>query len=148
LSYEALARLIAEAAEDLDLHSRTIGRVCCAYVKSRKPHTQRSLRFRGRKSLGWMPFDTGHVSFDGKAFTLRGVRYTPMHLGDVLKPGIKIGAGSFNQDARGRWYINVAIEVACADRAPDPRVGIDFGLKAAPPHPGAIMLLSRASMSL
>jgi len=56
-----------------------------------------------------VPFNTGHVNFDGEAFAFRGIRYETMHLRDVLKPGIKIGAGSFNQDARGRWYINVLI---------------------------------------
>lgn len=87
------------------------------------------MRFRGRKSSGWARFDTARVSFEGAAFTFRGVRYTPMHLGDVLKPDIKIGAGSFNPDLRGRWYINVAIEVACADRARNTRFGINLGLQ-------------------
>jgi IS605 OrfB family transposase len=47
----------------------------------------------------------------------------------LLTPGIKIGAGSFNADARGRWYINIPIEVECTDRAPNTRVGIDLGMK-------------------
>jgi putative transposase len=130
LSYKALASLTAGTAEDLDLHSHTIQRVCREYIKSHNQHKKRCLRFRGRKSLGWVPFNTGHVSFDGEAFTFRGVRYTAMHMRDVLKPAIKIGAGSFNQDARGRWYINLPIEVECANRAPNTRVGIDLGLKA------------------
>jgi hypothetical protein len=91
LSYEALASLTAGATGDLDLHSHTIGQVCRAHVKSRQPH----------KILGWVAFDTGHFSFDGKAFTFRGVRSTPMHLRDVIKPDIRIGAGSFNQYACG-----------------------------------------------
>ncbi len=51
-----------------------------------------------------------------------------MHLRD-MPAGIKIGAGSFNQDSRGRWYINCPIKVECADSAPVTRVGIDLGLK-------------------
>jgi hypothetical protein len=129
LSYKALAFLTAGAAGHLDLHSHTIGPVCRAYVKSPEPHKKGWLRFPGRKSLGWVPFESGHVSFDNAAFTFHGVRYTPMQLRDVLKPDIKIGAGSFNRDARGRGYINVVIEVACADRAPNARVGIDLGRK-------------------
>jgi len=42
----------------------------------------------------------------------------------------KIGAGSFNQDARGRWYINLPIELERASETPNKRIGIDLGLKA------------------
>jgi putative transposase len=84
------------------LHSHSIQRVCREYEKSRKAKKNPLLRYRDRKSLGWVPFNTGHVSFDGEALTFRGVRYEPMHPRDILKPGIKIGAGSFNRDSHGR----------------------------------------------
>lgn len=42
---------------------------------------------------------------------------------------MKFGAGSFNADAKGRWYINVPVEVACADLDLSNAVGIDLGLK-------------------
>src|SRR5215469_10479821 len=70
----------------------------------------------------------GTVQHRARQFRRRGLyvsRQETMHLRDVLKPGIKIAAGSFNQDARGRWYINVPIELECGDRAPNTRVGID-----------------------
>jgi putative transposase len=101
LSYKAPVGLTAGSAEELDLHSHTIQRVCGAYEKSRKAKKKRWLKYRGSTSLGSVPFNTGHVSFDGKTFMFRGVCYETMHLRDILKPGIKIGAGSFNQDARG-----------------------------------------------
>ena len=129
LSYAALAGLTSGIAAELNLHSHTIQRVCREYEKSRRAKKKRWLRYRGRKSLGWVPFNTGHVSFNGETFTFRGVQYETMHLRDVLKPGVKIGAGSFNQDSRGRWYINCPVEVECADSAPNTRVGIDLGLK-------------------
>jgi len=129
LSKYDLMRLTAGAGAELNLHAHTIQRVCRQYVESRKQHRLPWLRWRGRKSLGWVPFNTGHVSFDGAAFTFRGVRYEPMHLRDVLKPGIEIGAGSFNADSRGRWYLNVPIEIECATSAPNTRAGIDLGLK-------------------
>jgi IS605 OrfB family transposase len=129
LSYEILAGLTAGAAKELGLHSQTVQHVCRQYVKSRKQHKKRWLRFRGRKSLGWVPFGTGFVTFDGEAFTFRCRRYETMHLRDVLKPGVKIGVGSFNADSRGRWYINLPIEIECANSAPNTRVGIDLGLK-------------------
>jgi hypothetical protein len=84
-------------------------------------------------AIPWPQVSQGAVQhrarlFDGKTFIFRGVPYTTTHLRDTLKPGIKIGAGSFNQDTRGRWYINVPVDVECAGSAPNARVGIDLGL--------------------
>lgn len=124
-----LQRLTAGASKELDLHAHTIQRVCGEYDKARKTRKKAWLRWRGRKSLGWVPFNTGHVIFDGETFKFRGVIYQTMHLRDELKAGIKIGAGSFNADARGRWYLNIPVEVECATSAPLSRVGIDLGLK-------------------
>jgi putative transposase len=129
LSAFDLMKLTAGASKELDLHAHTIQRVCKQYVLSREIHGLPWLRFRSRKSLGWVPFNTGNVNFDGEGFTFRGVRYRPMQLRDVLKPSIKIGAGSFNQDARGRWYLNAPIEIDVSNHAINKRIGIDLGLK-------------------
>src|SRR5258706_7896376 len=129
LSKYDLQRLTAGTSKELDIHAHTIQQVCHAYARARQTHKKPWLCWRGRKSLGWVPFNQGHVSFDGKAFAFRGIHYDTMHLRDILKDGIKICAGSFNQDSRGRWYINCPIEIECADCVPITRVGIDLGLK-------------------
>ncbi len=129
LGYSDLARLTAGAGQELDLHSHTVQRVCAEYDKSRRQQRKPWLRWRGRKSLGWVPFNTGHVAFDGVGFTFRGTRYETMHLRD-MPAGIAIRAGSFNADSRGRWYINVPVEVEIeAEASALPAVGIDLGLK-------------------
>ena len=128
LSAFDLQKLTNGASKDLDLHAHTIQRICVTYDRSRKTHKKAWLRWRGRKSLGWVPFNTGHVNFDGVNFKFRGVVYETMHLHPRLAAGIKFGAGSFNQDARGRWYINAPIEVECAEGSNLPPVGIDLGL--------------------
>lgn len=129
LSVFDLMKLTAGAGKELDLHAHTIQRVCRAYDDARKTQKKAWLRWRSRKSLGWVPFNTGHVLFDGECFVFRGVRYQPMHLRDILKPGMRFGAGSFNADARGHWYCNVPVEVPCAEPKPENAVGIDLGLK-------------------
>lgn len=129
LSGFALMRLTAGAGKELDLHSSTVQRVCSTYDKSRKKQKKAWLRWRSRKSLGWVPFNTGHVSFDGESFVFRGVRYEAMHLRNGLTPKMKFGAGSFSADARGRWYINVPIEIAASEADYGRGVGIDLGLK-------------------
>lgn len=70
----------------------------------------------------------GMSRFDGKAFKFRGVVYCTMHLRDELKPGAKIGAGSINQDARGRWYSTSRLKLSAPASAPLSYVGIDLGL--------------------
>jgi len=128
LSAFDLQKLTNGASKDLGLHAHTIQRVCRAYDDARRVHKKAWLRWRGKKSLGWVPFNTGHVSFDGMAFKFNGASYRTMHLNPHLAVGVKIGAGSFNADARGRWYLNLPVEVACADNAPQSSVGIDLGL--------------------
>lgn len=125
-----LQRLTAGASKDLDLHSHTIQKICQQYDRSRKQHKKAWLRFRGRKSLGWVPFNQGHVRFDGDAFVFRGVRYSPMHMRDIPEDAV-IRAGSFNRDSRGRWYINVPVEIPAKAfaRSGTTTVGIDLGLK-------------------
>lgn len=130
LSKYALQKLTAGAGKELDLHAHTIQQVCHQYVRSREQHQRPWLRFRGRKSLGWVPFNQGHVRFDGTAFVFRGVRYEPMHRREMPQ-GAVIRAGSFNQDARGRWYLNCPVEFPAGwfEQAPSSVVGIDLGLK-------------------
>lgn len=102
LSAFDLQKLTNGASKDLGLHAHTIQRVCHAYDDARKTHKKAWLKWRGRKSLGWVPFNSGHVSFNGECFKFRGIEYQAMHSRDELKAGAKIRAGSFNQDARGR----------------------------------------------
>lgn len=128
LSRFALQRFTAGTSQELGLHAHTIQQVCRAYTEARRTHRKTYLRWRGRRSLGWVPFSTGHVTFDGEAFTFRGARYRTMHLREI-PVGAVLGAGSFNADARGRWYLNVPVEVPEATSASVSQVGIDLGLK-------------------
>ena len=127
LSAFDLMKLTAHCSKELNIHGHTVQRVCKAYVDARQTHHKAWLRWRGRKSLGWVPFNTAQVTFDGEEFIFRKVRYETMHLRD-MEAGIKIGAGSFNQDSRGRWYLNCPIEIEEAASAPNTRVGVDLGL--------------------
>lgn len=114
--------------EGLNLHSHTVQRICNEYDKCRRQQRKPWLRWRGRKSLGWVPFSAGHVSLRDGGFVFRGQRYD-VWLHRRPPAGVKFGAGSFNADSRGRWYINIPVVIeACAD-TPCAAVGIDLGLK-------------------
>jgi putative transposase len=123
-----LQKLTSGASALLNIHSQTICMVCQQYDRSRGAKRRPWLRWRGLRSLGWVPFNGQALRFNGKTFRFLGAHYEPMHLREIPS-GAKISSGSFNQDARGRWYINAIVDVATADRAPLTRVGIDLGLK-------------------
>jgi len=134
LSGYDLWKLVAGCTKQgLDLHSHSAKRVCLQYDKSRRQHKKPWLRWRSRRSLGWVPFSTGHVAHRDGGFVFRGERYE-VWLHRPLPKGARIGAGSFSQDTRGRWYINCPVEVSegvClpGSRRWTRRVGIDLGLK-------------------
>lgn len=129
LSNYELQALTSGCSKQLNIHSHTVKSVCHWFTIVRDEKKRAGLRWRGKKSLGWVPFNTGHLSFDGESFSFRKVKYQPMHSHPRLKASVKIRAGSFNQDARGRWYVNLPIEIECANKTPAANVGIDLGLK-------------------
>lgn len=126
-----LQRLTAGASRELDLHAHTIQKVCQQYDRSRKQSKKAWLRFRSRKSLGWVPFNQGHVTVvePGKV-KFRGCVYRTMHWRDV-PVGAVVRAGSFNRDAKGHWHINMPIEMPTEAYAKsgETAVGVDLGLK-------------------
>lgn len=128
LSAFDLIKLTSGSSKLIGLHSETIEGVCKQYARSRQQHKRPWLRFRGRKYLGWVPFKDGNVKIVGRAFKFHGRIYEPMHWRD-MPDGVKICAGSFSQDAKGHWYINLPIDAEHAESAPEAAVGIDLGLK-------------------
>lgn len=127
-SFHALQKLTAGSSKELDIHAHTIQQVCQQYERSRKQHRKASLKWRGKKSLGWVPFNKGHVTYRNGSFWFRGREFNAW-VSRELEDGQTFGAGSFNQDGRGRWYINLPVEVANLEDAPSNAIGIDLGLK-------------------
>lgn len=101
-------------SRDLGLHSDTVQAVCKQFAVFRDKAKRRP-RWRGRKSLGWVPFQAARAIKigDGAAWFL-GRKYRLWYSRPIAG---KIKTGCFAQDARGRWYLNLQGEV-----------GIDLGL--------------------
>jgi len=121
-----LANLCAGVGKDLGLHSDTINEICLQYAKARKQQGKRRLKWRSRKrSLGWIPFKVRAIKLVDDALVYLG-RSFRLWLSRPVEGTIK--TGSFTQDARGRWYVNLQCEVA--DRTEplgDAEIGIDLG---------------------
>jgi putative transposase len=121
--------------DGVQVGSATVQLVCEEYATRRRQFKKARLNWRvsnpksAKYSLGWIPFKKGGVSYcNGQ------VKFCGLQLGLWDSYGLsqyELRAGSISQDARGRWYLNVAVEVEAKPSAGTASVGIDLGLKTA-----------------
>jgi IS605 OrfB family transposase len=122
-----LIKLTFGSSKLLDLHSDTVQAVCKQFALSRDAHRKRP-RWRGRKSLGWIPFQAARaVRVDGDAVIYLGRRHR-LWLSRPVDGQVR--CGSFAQDARGRWYLNLQITIAEDNTHGIGEIGIDLGLES------------------
>lgn len=122
-----LNKLTAGCSKELGLHSQTVQAVCEQYATRRQQFKKRRLRWRGKRSPGWVPF---------KAACIKVMDDTVRYAGHIFRfwksrelPG-QIKCGSFSQDSRKRWYVNFVVEVPEAEATTGTKhIGIDLGLK-------------------
>lgn len=122
-----LHKLTAGTSKDLGLSADTIQQVCTEYVTRRRQFRKIKLKWRSRKrSLGWIPFKAAYIKLTGDTVTYCGHRFR-LWLSRPVEGTVK--TGSFTQDARGRWYVNLQCEVADAlEPVGHLELGIDLGL--------------------
>lgn len=127
LSAYDLHKLTAGTSKDLRLSADTIQQVCTEYVTRRRQFKKIKLKWRSRKrSLGWIPFKAAYIRLQGDTVTYCGHRFRLWLSRQVA--GV-LTTGSFTQDARGRWYVNLQCEVADAtEPVGHLALGIDLGL--------------------
>ena len=127
-----LRGLTKGASRELGLPSQVIQEIIDEFIIKRRAHRKPRLRWRVsrgvKRSLGWVPFTSQDIGIVGRGVAeLRGQRFRFWQHRDIEG---EIKSGNFSQDARGRWYINIVVEV---DRPPAPNrqkiVGIDLGFK-------------------
>ena len=124
-----LNKLTTGSSKELGLHSGSINAVCEQYAKSRAQHKRPYLRYRGQKTLGWVPLKGRDLHREGDAFRFAGHTFRVFHSRPLPECKIKDGT-CFSQDGRGNWFLNIVIEVADPPvRELDHGVGIDLGLK-------------------
>ena len=119
-----LNNLTTGSSKELQLHSGTVNAVCEQYAKSRSQKKRPYLRYRGKKSLEWVPLKGRELKREGNAFRVFHSRALP---DGKIKDGT-----DFSRDSRGNWFLNIVIEVdavAAGVRQPLKGVGIDLGLK-------------------
>lgn len=124
-----LNNLTAGSSKELELHSSTINAICGQYVKSRSQNRRPYLRYRGKRSLGWIPIRGTCLSRKGDAFRFAGNTFRVFNSRPLPEGKIKDGT-NFSRDSRGNWFLNIVIDVPdVAERQIKSGVGIDLGLK-------------------
>lgn len=147
LSAFELSNLAAGSAKDLGLHSQTVQAIAEEYACRRKQF-KKLLRWRGRKSLGWIPFKAsavkisfsemrewvGPISGKGRSRGRGSVTYAKKTFefwaSRDLPADAVIKTGSFSQDGQGHWYLNLTFETnALQFGSQEGAVGVDIGIK-------------------
>lgn len=109
--------------------------ICDEFALRRRQFKKARLNWRvsntksPKRSLGWVPLKAanivyrgGQIKFAGHFFDL----WDSYGLSDYV-----LRAGSFNEDSRGRWYFNVAVNAKTTQSPGTAAVGVDLGLKTA-----------------
>jgi putative transposase len=124
-----LIKLTTGCSKELGLHSGTINDVCQQYARSRSQFNRPYLRYRGMKSLGWVPLKGRELKREGDAFRFAGKTFRVFYSRPLPEGKITDGT-NFSRDRRGNWYLNIVVEIPEAPlRSPVRGVGIDLGLK-------------------
>lgn len=124
-----LSNLCAGSSKELHLHSQTVQAICETYAARRSEKRRPFLRYRGKKHTGWIPFKASGIKMKENGFAYCGKLYKAW-VSRQIPDGARIKTGSFSQDARGRWYINITCEVTVeASEIGTKELGIDLGLK-------------------
>jgi IS605 OrfB family transposase len=115
--------------------SPTVQQVCEDYAKARRQFKRSKLGWRvsnpqsSKYSLGWVPFKARALQYKAGQIVFAGQR---LNLWDSYGlAGYELRAGSFSEDSRGRWYLNVVVKVQAQASSGTASVGIDLGLKEA-----------------
>lgn len=136
--FELQSYLNGASKEGLKVGSAVFQQVADEYAQKRKQFKKVKLRWRvsnpnrSNYSLGWIPFKARSLSYKGGQVTFQSLK---LSLWDSYGlAGRKLGAGSISEDSRGRWYLNVCVEVAKkvlpTQAEVKDAVGIDLGLKS------------------
>ena len=121
------------SGKELGLHSQTLQMISKEYATRRKQFKKNRLNWRKsggvRRSLGWIPINTGAAKWKNGQVYFNGQYYKVWDSYGLSQ--YRFRSASFNEDARGRWYFNVVVEMPAAPSTGTKSVGIDLGCKEA-----------------
>ena len=119
--------------EGIRIGSPTVQQVCEEYAKARKQFKKAKLRWRvsnpksSKYSLGWIPFKARALQYKAGQIAFAGHKFSLWDSYGLA--AYELRSGCFSQDSRGRWYLNVVVNVQAKTSTATASVGIDMGLK-------------------
>jgi len=122
--------------EGVAVGSGTVQEVCKEFATRLKQFKRQKLNWRAsnrkspKYSLGWVPFKGAHIKHQAGQLHFNGLKIGLWDSYGLSK--YELCSGSFNEDSRGRWYINIAVKVKIEEKhVPDgaTSIGIDLGIK-------------------
>ena len=115
----------------LRLDSQSIQAIGDEYVTRRNQFKKAKLKWRvshgSKRSLGYIPFKKGRAEWRNGQVWFNGHFFSVWDSYGLSKYDFR--NGTFSEDARGRWYFNVVVEVDAQIPKGQERIGIDLGLK-------------------
>lgn len=117
---KGLRKLTKGSSKLIGLPSQVIQEVIDEFTAKRKAAGKPKLRWRvsrgAKRSLGWVPFTNQDITVVRRGvIALRGEEFHVWH--HRLIPDLtRIKSGCFAEDARGRWYVSLVVEVDRPER--------------------------------
>lgn len=123
-----LNKLTSGVSKELGINIETVQATCEEYALKRKQFKKARLSWRSKKkSLGWIPFKQRSIKYLGDG-QVKYFGHTFKFWESRVPENIK--CGSFNQDSKGNWYINLVCEVEdVLINKTGLEIGVDLGLK-------------------
>jgi IS605 OrfB family transposase len=113
------------------LPAATVQETIAEHGRKRKQYKKDKLKWRtsggSRRSLGWIPFKKGELKCKQGHCWFAGQYYGVWDSYGLADYAFR--SGSFSQDARGRWSLNIVVEVEIQPSKGRGQIGIDLGLK-------------------
>ena len=120
-----------KGAKELGLNSATVQMIGHEYVTRRKQFKKARLNWRKsggvKRSLGWIPVRKDCIKYANGQIYHNKQWFKIWDSYSLSQYTFK--SGSFNEDARGRWYFNVVVEVQAEPTKGKGSTGIDLGCK-------------------
>lgn len=126
-----IANLCRGVTKELGIHSDAVDAICRKFADARQACFPKTPRFRSyKRNLDFVPFSNFKrpAKLDGEHLTVLGRTYR-LWLSRPIPPDGKPKTFEFSTDARGRWYVNIQVELPDAEKRVGTSVGIDLGLK-------------------
>jgi len=123
-----LCRLTTGCSNYLPINAQSIQSVAQEFATRRTQFKKHKLSWRSKnRSLGWIPFKSRTIRIDNDKIHYNNIEFRFWKSTEIEG---KIKTGSFNQDSKGNWYVNLICEIPFHQKYRSGiEVGIDLGLK-------------------